>query len=112
MRISDWSSDVCSSDLQAFAAGRSGWDFAACRTEDYPPEWLGHVPHSHRSIDDARGYANLLRTLLQMKAPAAAGPRDKRAVMPSRSEERTSELQALMRNSYAVFCLQQNIANP
>src|SRR3546814_18939490 len=69
--------------LQAFAAGRSGWDFAACRTEDYPPEWLGHVPHSHRSIDDARGYANLLRTLLQMKAPAAAGPRDKRAVMPS-----------------------------
>src|SRR3546814_14689966 len=77
--------------LQAFAAGRSGWDFAACRTEDYPPEWLGHVPHSHRSIDDARGYANLLRTPLPMKAPAAAGPRDKRAVMPRSGERRVGK---------------------
>ncbi|GAB4364736.1 MAG: hypothetical protein Kow00114_21580 [Kiloniellaceae bacterium] len=55
--------------LQAFAAGRTGWEFSACHTEAYPPEWLGHVPHSHFSIDDARGYANLLRTLLQMQAP-------------------------------------------
>jgi hypothetical protein len=55
--------------IQAFAAGRTGWTFAACKTENYPPEWLGHVPHSHVSIDDARGYANLLRTLLHMKAP-------------------------------------------
>ena len=56
--------------LQAFAAGRSGWDFADCGTERYPPAWLGHIPHSHLSIDDARGYANLLKTLLRMKAPA------------------------------------------
>ncbi len=56
--------------LQAFAAGRTGWDFADCGTENYPPAWLGHTPHSHLSIDDARGYANLLRTLLQMKASA------------------------------------------
>lgn len=56
--------------LQAFAAGRSGWDFAACHTEAYPAEWMGHVPHDHTSINDARGYANLLRTLLKMKAPA------------------------------------------
>jgi hypothetical protein len=55
--------------LQAFAAGRTGWDFTACHTEAYPPEWLGGVPHDHISIDDARGYANLLRTLLHMKAP-------------------------------------------
>lgn len=53
--------------LQAFAAGRTGWDFADCRTEAYPPEWLGHVPHDHTSINDARGYARLLRRLLQMK---------------------------------------------
>lgn len=57
--------------LQAFAAGRTGWDFHACHTEAYPPEWLGHVPHDHTSINDARGYANLLRTLLQMQPPAA-----------------------------------------
>jgi hypothetical protein len=58
--------------LQAFAAGRTGWDFAACRTEAYPPAWLGNVPHDHISIDDARGYANLLRTILRMTAPARA----------------------------------------
>ncbi|MGF1592848.1 MAG: DNA polymerase III subunit epsilon [Kiloniellaceae bacterium] len=58
--------------IQAFAAGRTGWDFAACFTEGYPPEWMGHVPHDHISIDDARGYANLLRSLLQMRAPAEA----------------------------------------
>ncbi|GAB4224964.1 MAG: hypothetical protein Tsb0032_30460 [Kiloniellaceae bacterium] len=58
--------------LQAFAAGRTGWDFTACRTEAYPPEWLGHVPHDHISIDDARGYANLLRHLLRREAPGRA----------------------------------------
>lgn len=58
--------------IQAFAAGRTGWDFSACFTGGYPPEWLGHVPHSHFSIDDSRGYANLLRTLLHMPAPAGA----------------------------------------
>lgn len=58
--------------LQAFAAGRTGRDFAACFTGAYPPDWMGHVPHDHTSINDARGYANLLRTLLQMKAPAEA----------------------------------------
>lgn len=54
--------------IQAFAAGRSGLDFTACFTEGYPPEWMGHVPHDHFSINDARGYANLLRSLLQMPA--------------------------------------------
>lgn len=58
--------------LQAFAAGRTGWDFTACRTEAYPPEWLGHVSHDHISIDDARGYANLLRHLLRREAPGQA----------------------------------------
>jgi len=57
--------------LQAFAAGRLGWPLFDCRNETYPPEWLGHVPHDHTSINDARGYANLLRTLLHMKAATA-----------------------------------------
>jgi hypothetical protein len=30
---------------------------------NYPAEWLGHVKHTHRSLDDARGYANLLMYL-------------------------------------------------
>lgn len=56
--------------IQAFAAGRTGRAFETCTAEAFPPSWLGHVPHNHISIDDARGTANLLRTLLQMKAPA------------------------------------------
>jgi hypothetical protein len=56
--------------LQAFAAGRTGWDLAACTIEAYPPQWLGQVPHDHIALNDARGCANLLRTLLRMKTPA------------------------------------------
>ena len=33
-----------------------------------PADWLGHHPHTHRAIDDARGYANLLARLLQLAA--------------------------------------------
>ncbi|WP_299395285.1 DNA polymerase III subunit epsilon [Pelagibius sp.] len=56
--------------IQAFAAGRTGRALHECSAEAFPPEWLGHVPHNHISIDDARGTANLLKTLLQIKAPA------------------------------------------
>ena len=59
--------------LMAFAAGRTGWDFTRCDVGRYPPDWLGHHEHSHRAIDDARGYASLLATL--MAAPAAAPAR-------------------------------------
>jgi len=31
-----------------------------------PPDWLGHHPHTHRALDDARGYASLLARLLNM----------------------------------------------
>ena len=34
---------------------------------DYPAEWFGNVPHSHRAIDDAKGYAHLLLHLLAME---------------------------------------------
>src|SRR3546814_3091187 len=37
---------------------------------------------------------------------------DRRGAAPSRSEEHTSELQSLMRNSYAVFCLKKKTQNP
>lgn len=55
--------------IQAFAAGKLGWPLWECNHDRYPAAWLGHVPHSHLSIDDARGYANLLRTLLTMQTP-------------------------------------------
>src|SRR3546814_3156943 len=40
--------------------------------------------------------------------PVGAGERDTAARPVARSEEHTSELQSLMRNSYAVFCLKKN----
>ena len=58
------------SDL-AVAAGRLGWTLWDCATDRYPPEWLGDHPHSHQAIDDARGYAHLLITL--MEGGTAAG---------------------------------------
>lgn len=61
--------------IQAFAAGRTGRRFESCTSEAFPPEWLGHVPHSHISIEDARGSANLLKTLLGMAAPGETSQR-------------------------------------
>src|SRR3546814_8904473 len=95
MRISDWSSDVCSSDLVA-------------RTDD-----CRHGPWSlQRDHRPARCrhklYADDLAQLLRPGIPCPArGSRagDPGSLQPGRSEEHTSELQSLMRISYAVFCL-------
>src|SRR3546814_1787694 len=85
MRISDWSSDVCSSDLQ-------------------PRERLGE------------GALILLEALEGLGVGKDVG-RDLRLRRPRprldhlRSEEHTSELQSLMRISYAVFCLKKKKKN-
>lgn len=50
--------------IRSLAAGRLGWPLWDCRHERYPAEWLGGHAHSHRAIDDARGYARLLARLL------------------------------------------------
>src|SRR3546814_6876700 len=101
MRISDWSSDVCSSDLKA-----SDGDFDRSRTVDGAGEYamlsgnlvrlgcrLGSV--RHRLLIDGDAFA------------CHGGLVDARS--PDRSEEHTSELQSLMRISYAVFCLKKKI---
>src|SRR3546814_2232604 len=98
MRISDWSSDVCSTDLQAQedAPQRA---LAAAAFADQAERLAapdGQVDAVGRLHQDARiaGHA----------APEAA-PRV--VVLDQRSEEHTSELQSLMRISYAVFCLKK-----
>src|SRR3546814_8502820 len=89
MRISDWSSDVCSSDLL------DSWYWnAGCR--------------HHRRTRRQRFHRGI-------SCVAAAGFADGHPVVLSRdtaerharSEEHTSELQSLMRISYAVFCLKK-----
>src|SRR3546814_9194294 len=104
MRISDWSSDVCSSDLRgggtfpcplAFAllVGRVTGEEA--RRREFAQLHADHVfidRHRHElaAVVDVEGQPHELRE--------DGGPR---------SEEHTSELQSLMLSSYAVFCLQK-----
>src|SRR3546814_5099884 len=118
MRISDWSSDVCSSDLPL------------------PLKALGRFRHEAAAVDPRTGIVYLTedrddglfyRLLPERKGRLAAGGRfqvlafserergrDARNwgddyPFASRSEEHTSELQSLKRISYAVFCLQKQI---
>src|SRR3546814_1724968 len=93
MRISDWSSDVCSSDLsargvpRAFAFGEAGR--------------AGRYLYRSETTADVRGkrigrHNNRLLSIVRLKLKQCV-----------RSEEHTSELQSLMRISYAVFCLKK-----
>src|SRR3546814_5381136 len=107
MRISDWSSDVCSSDLLdrlTAAIGRLERDshvqietlalFVRYELAIHAP--LAENDHAGRAIAAKRFEA----FIAQVGRQIAAG---RRTIGP-RSEEHTSELQSLMRNSYAVFC--------
>ncbi len=62
-------------DLPLLIAGTLGWDILRCRRENYPAEWLGGHAHSHRALDDARGYAHLLALLRRggLSGPTATG---------------------------------------
>ena len=50
------------------AAGVTGGDLATFTQHQLPQEWFGEFPHTHRAIDDARGYANLLVELIGRSA--------------------------------------------
>src|SRR3546814_7153723 len=99
MRISDWSSDVCSSNL-SFGRGYS------------------RPPTSSSPMSPSNGRM-LLRGMQEYGAQSldCAGkiaPRSfssKMTLFGNRSEEHTSELQSLMRTSYAVFCLKTKSRN-
>src|SRR3546814_9918266 len=104
MRISDWSSDVCSSDLHC--RRRRGPD-AADPAVPRPRRLPDAVTAAHPGLDGRpaprrRGAAPAVAGG-QQRRPVRAG----RAPRPGRSEEHTSELQSLMRISYAVFCLKK-----
>ena len=54
-------------DLPSFAMAVLNMGPEDVRRAEYPTEWFGDVPHSHRAIDDAKGYAHLLLHLLAMQ---------------------------------------------
>src|SRR3546814_1365456 len=98
MRISDWSSDVCSSDLLF---------------EDHRE----YMPRERRigvglALRPARARCLAIDRVGQHRGDGIAAGVGQVQEMPhqplrSRSEEHTSELQSLMRISYAVFCLKK-----
>jgi hypothetical protein len=54
-------------DLPTFIAGRLRVDYSACVRKAYPPEWFDGHMHTHKAIDDAMGYASVLRHVLRCK---------------------------------------------
>src|SRR3546814_8034404 len=112
MRISDWSSDVCSSDL----GKHKGKAFLGC--DRYPT-----CTHAVWPDRPARGDGVQKPERLEpLEGDGKPCPKCKKGVMRTRmagsgrsagqrflgrSEEHTSELQSLMRISYAVFCLKK-----
>src|SRR3546814_5734318 len=102
MRISDWSSDVCSSDLSFRST--SGKYTAAIANDDRPAaRWQSQL-----------GQGSLCACQCQA-LPSTPGPAPLpafRLLPPCRSDEHTSELQSLMRISYAVFCLKKKKTTP
>src|SRR3546814_2836612 len=99
MRISDWSSDVCSSDLHGRFRRRRDQDRAAGRgravPDAQPPAGDAEPPLHRRQPDE------------EESRPRPEEARGSRRPAPARSEEHTSELQSLMRISYAVFGLKK-----
>src|SRR3546814_4955869 len=127
MRISDWSSDVCSSDLAATIRSCQRPTSARCcarscaASEQTASGTNGKAPARRGSLQllmarrtemarigvasEGRSQAATAQQAERMSVRAyceQAGLRDAK-----RSEEHTSELQSLMRISYAVFCLKK-----
>src|SRR3546814_5445579 len=113
MRISDWSSDVCSSDLDAL--GRIG--FRRSQSVAYRPSCAdcsacvsvrvcaGEFVPSNSQKRNLRRNGDLVATACKPWATE-----EQYTLLRSylaRSEEHTSELQSLMRTPYAVFCLKK-----
>src|SRR3546814_1130772 len=116
MRISDWSSDVCSSDLPRTALQVHLFPHAGIIEQrkvrlDLPV--YGYPEGAQRSRVDVHFHDDLGRGLAYI-ANAVSGASELSHQLSvgrlhhERSEEHTSELQSLMRISYAVFCLKKN----
>src|SRR3546814_10526972 len=117
MRISDWSSDVCSSDLRVVVLADQGDEPAIVNVALGLGERAAFLQGFEHVVEPGKG-----QVLMAFKHPLAqrverfglvtdialerfGDVRGEREGI--RSEEHTSELQSLMRTSYAVFCLKK-----
>src|SRR3546814_5280198 len=124
MRISDWSPDVCSSDLtpQAmldlgeeglkqhiktiglFNAKAKNVIALSCILVD---QYGGQVPRSREALETLPGVGRKTANVVMNVAFGEETIAVDTHIFRVRSEEHTSELQSLMRISYAVFCLKK-----
>src|SRR3546814_6755875 len=129
MRISDWSSDVCSSDLQQyqpkiFVRGKLKGQFGqcGCRADEHDrSEQAAYARADQAAAKSQFGLAHFgqLISLVGVGGRGRSAGDTQQATRDvtrenghgcgcdHRSEEHTSELQSLMRISYAVFCLKK-----
>src|SRR3546814_1925663 len=106
MRISDWSSDVCSSDLRPTWERQARADrhqAAGCRRECRTSSSRSYRPCPPSQLSSRTAAGKSAARTVDAPANGAVGT----APLCARSEEHTSELQSLMRISYAVFCLKK-----
>src|SRR3546814_1873774 len=110
MRISDWSSDVCSSDL-VYPHQRCSRHEEPCDDQARPDaveksQSEGRPAAARRKDASDEAYGDeAKRDVLHQNLPVPTFATKSRSSW--RSEEHTSELQSLMRISYAVFCLKK-----
>src|SRR3546814_1501991 len=100
MRISDWSSDVCSSDLFDVIL------FKPVTGIEPTPEQAAAMDRKRKELGLPSGpayFVNIRELVAEHSDSKTYGPLS----AATRSEEHTSELQSLMRISYAVFCLKK-----
>src|SRR3546814_3286251 len=128
MRISDWSSDVCSSDLHGKeendrdfeihgALASRGQGAAQSRSAGFPASFAfatrAFSAASSSSMADSVASSEIswASDLPRPRSKASTSPSAASSLFSTRSEEHTSELQSLMRLSYAVFCLKKKKDN-
>src|SRR3546814_2277174 len=115
MRISDWSSDVCSSDLGDPVRGKR--EFLRCaichsaeaNVHKAGPSLATIYGRTAGTVESFTAYSEALSRagIVWTEGTLDALLKDPAGYIPGRSEEHTSELQSLMRISYAVFCLKK-----
>src|SRR3546814_8972576 len=114
MRISDWSSDVCSSDLEGCHLDARLPARPLLGQHELPAgEVAARLGQQHGRLQGKHLVAVEILVQAVVVAGIVAQQQRRRPLLsgamatPKRSEEHTSELQSLMRTSYAVFCLKK-----